>query len=83
MLDSKGDVVGVMTLPIDPVRAAEGMGSYQQNVGYALKAEHLRSFLDEHVKVPDGPAGAAGSIEGNGESVVKGSEKSVVLVIAE
>jgi len=83
LLDSKGDVVGVMTLPIDPVRAAEGMGSYQQNVGYALKAEHLRSFLDEHIKIPDGPTGAAGSIEGNGESVVKDSEKSVVLVIAE
>ncbi len=41
-----GNVVGVVTAKIDPIKVAELIGDIPQNVNFAIKASVVRAVLD-------------------------------------
>ena len=46
MLDSAGNVVGVVVSKLDVLKVAEATGDIPQNVNFAINTNSLRSFLD-------------------------------------
>lgn len=46
LLDSSGNVVGVVTAKLDAIKVAEAQGDLPQNVNFAVKASLAASFLD-------------------------------------
>ena len=46
LLDTSGNIIGIVTGTLDAARVAQYTGKFPQNVNFALKAEVARTFLD-------------------------------------
>jgi S1-C subfamily serine protease len=49
LFDTAGQIVGVVSAKLDPVRVAKATGSLPENINFAIKTGMLRDFLDNSV----------------------------------
>jgi S1-C subfamily serine protease len=49
LLDSSGDIVGVVTGKLDAMRVAQRTGTIPENINFAIKTGAIRDFLDNSV----------------------------------
>ncbi len=81
ILNVRGEVVGVVTSTVNQDAAYETMGTFAQNLNFAVKIDYvnvlLRSLGDEYVPVPSG----ADALDM--PALVKLAEPSVAMVLAE
>jgi hypothetical protein len=60
LVDTSGNVVGIVTSKLSPLWAAKNIGDLPQNVNFALKASVIRDFLDSRgVEYESKASGAA------------------------
>jgi hypothetical protein len=82
LLNTRGEVVGVVTAMLNQQLAMQSAGVVPQNVNYALKSDVLHDLLRYNLG-PDWsegiPVGATGALE----DLVRRAEESVVIVLAE
>ncbi len=71
LVDTEGEVVGVVVAKLDALRFAVEMGDIPQNVNFAINANALSSFLITHgVELPSGSAvEGARSADGDADAV--------------
>jgi S1-C subfamily serine protease len=80
LIDSKGQVVGIVTSTLDPYATLITSGSIPQNVNYAIKADYFLPLVRNlGGKLKEGPAERQIT---NMSDAVRDSELSVALVLA-
>ena len=74
LLDSSGNVVGMVVATLDPLIVAKATGSIPQNINFAIKASVVREFLDtngiKYASVPSGVAMAPADVSEIGTRAV-------------
>ena len=81
LVDSKGQVVGVVTATLNQLVTLRATGSLPQNVNYAVKSDYLIPLLHNSLKDKWSKTGSIQKSRSMAE-LVKELESSVVLVIA-
>ncbi len=81
LIDSSGQVVGVITSTLNVLATLKISGSLPQNVNYAIKADYAAPLIDlvpqENRVIGHGREAQVGMSD-----LVRGAESSVVLVVA-
>ena len=80
LVDSKGQVVGIVTATLNQLVTLRATGSLPQNVNYAVKSDYLIPLLHTSLKDKWSKTGSIQKSRSMAE-LVKELESSVVLVI--
>ena len=81
LVDSGGNVVGVVTMRLGDWRTLQLTGALPQNVNYAVKSAHVRELVDAVPEAAKKLKGAGGSAR-KFEDIVKQVEDSVGIVFS-
>lgn len=81
LLDTQGDVVGVVTSMLHPRITLETIGVVPQNVNYAVKSDYVHRMMTS--QLPEGwKSDRLPEAERSYQDLVEAAEGSVVLVLA-
>jgi uncharacterized protein len=81
LVNSFGDVIGIVTLRLDDIKTLQLTGSLPQNVNYAVKSSLVSAFLENLPEISSKLKRPHPPIERKFDGVVKEVEEATVLVL--
>ena len=81
LIDTSGNVIGVVTATLDQINTLRATGALPQNVNYAMKSDYVLPVLAGNVDIKVGNENDG--IENDMSKLVKQTEESVILVVAQ
>jgi S1-C subfamily serine protease len=83
LVNSKGEVIGVVTSKIDAMRIFNATGDLPENVGYAVKVAYLRPLLDSVAAGRKDSTPVLPSHEASLAELTKRVEGSILMIVCE